>query len=821
MPQLSPSLTSSVTSVNLSSLPSPQEDNSRFLMKANPKFPPSDIPTINFPSSPPTADAPVVHVDPRTVHPLQQSKHRYHPYTSPTKASIRDLHIASRSLGLSAWSDITLEDLQQGKAYFLSALSDIPHYVLENAYESKLADPNEEQIVILEGLLGMKHVTVDDMMGDEQSQRANQEDSLAELGAVDEENNYPVPDEQYIELPLESWPYQTHHFAPYSLPHQLSHSQAAIEHGQQVFKHMWPAIRRSHSPSPHLTATVQLVHPNVDINPFGNPGSNIIAVGCTQCHQMWVDLPQIPPAPPPMPASAPAPAPPPAFMSSMPALVPPKVLTPVGPTPNNPTVPAPTPTPAPRPLLDFVFIGSPCRHLALSNSGVEDPLKHFLSIATIALQPGPPYLQRFINSLFTASLLTMATAVSRYTPQTHSDDDARSIACDSNDLMVYTSPNMPFVSKPHNSKEELHARADGQFGPVDCFQWPQLFCKEYEFAVCVHQAEHHPSPDPLSWAWYHPSVDDFELLSHAAFFIGKLKLDKAVDIASLRQTAAAQYGEWKKTRGEKKDIAGWLLKSLEHNVMVLLNHPLTFCDIIIFVAQAQHYFLDIMTFLNYVHYVLPHIANPPFISLPVWSDWMGCFTTDTKVCDDLFHAGVPIWLLCHNFTVTPQTIIQKPVKFTFSDHVVCSTYSEHSKSTRPFECLYRGPGGFLCHFHSCHYYTSSVDPSSSLSAQVAPQSATTTHIGKAPTQAQTRRAAQKECARPKKGDKSGSHDKWEEMCIPKMPAPIAIWENAMKHVDKNLSRVRKGIVDQGYCIPEPALLISGQSPKHHQLFLAN
>ncbi|KAI9567876.1 hypothetical protein HD554DRAFT_2039274 [Boletus coccyginus] len=412
----------------------PREDDSRFLVKANPKFPPGDTPTIDFPSSPPTADAPVVHVDPRTVHPLQQSKHRYHPYTSPTKASIRDLRIASRSLGLSARSDITLEDLQRGKAYFLSALSDIPHCVLENAYESKLADrecytyrvalsmaeiksskrrqdllesirechkrdaaANEEQIVILEGLLGMKHVTVDDMMGDEQSQRANQEDSLAELGAVDEEvsylkeaiqgrgwmhalsnrdgessdsdngdipidnpcrfnilichaneatqNNYPVPDEQYIELPLESRPYQAHRFAPYSLPHQLSHSQAAIEHGQQVFERMWPAIRRSHSPSPHLTATVQPVHPNVDINPFGDPGSNIIAVGCTQRHQMWADLPQIPPPPPPPPA--PAPAPPPAFMSSMPALVPPEVPAPVGPTPNNPTVPAPTPVPAP------------------------------------------------------------------------------------------------------------------------------------------------------------------------------------------------------------------------------------------------------------------------------------------------------------------------------------------------------------------------------------------------------------------------------------------------------------------------------------------
>ena len=208
--------------------------------------------------------------------------------------------------------------------------------------------------------------------------------------------------------------------------------------------------------------------------------------------------------------------------------------------------------------------------------------------------------------------------------------------------------------------------------------------------------------------WYHPSVDDFEPLSHAAFLVGKLKLEKAVGIASLRQTAAAQYGKWKKTRGKKKDIAGWLLKSLEHDIMVLLNHALTFHDIVIFVAQAQRYFLDIIAFLDYVRCVLPHIANPPFIPPPVRSDWMGCFTVDMKVCDDLFHAGVPVWLVHHNLTITPRTIIQKSVRFTFPDHIVCSTYSEHGKSTRPFQCLYCGPGGFLRHFHNHRYYTSSI-----------------------------------------------------------------------------------------------------------------
>ena len=59
------------------------------------------------------------------------------------------------------------------------------------------------------------------------------------------------------------------------------------------------------------------------------------------------------------------------------------------------------------------------------------------------------------------------------------------------------------------------------------------------------------------------------------------------------------------------------------------------------------------------------------------------------------------------------------------------------------------------------------------------------------------------------------------MCVPEMPPSFVIWENAMKHMDKNLSRVKRNIVDPGYQVPELALLVSSQSPKRCQLFLTN
>ena len=57
--------------------------------------------------------------------------------------------------------------------------------------------------------------------------------------------------------------------------------------------------------------------------------------------------------------------------------------------------------------------------------------------------------------------------------------------------------------------------------------------------------------------------------------------------------------------------------------------------------------------------------------------------------------------------------------------------------------------------------------------------------------------------------------------MPKMPLPLPVWENAMKCVDKGPSRVKKNLVDRGYCMPKPATLISGQTPEHFQLFMIN
>ena len=68
---------------------------------------------------------------------------------------------------------------------------------------------------------------------------------------------------------------------------------------------------------------------------------------------------------------------------------------------------------------------------------------------------------------------------------------------------------------------------------------------------------------------------------------------------------------------DKQDIASRMIKSLEHNITLLLNHPLMFRNIVVFVAQAQWYCLNILVFLDYVMYVQPCITYPTGAPLPV------------------------------------------------------------------------------------------------------------------------------------------------------------------------------------------------------------
>lgn len=232
----------------------------------------------------------------------------------------------------------------------------------------------------------------------------------------------------------------------------------------------------------------------------------------------------------------------------------------------------------------------------------------------------------------------------------------------------------------------------------------------------------------------------------------------APEIASLSHITLKQYAEGRKNHRNKKDIIVKMLQSPQHTAMVLLQHPLAFCNAIAIVTEAQQMFLNIYGFLDFVEIVLP-CTSFPTASYPVRSDWMGCFTQNTTVYNELFCMGVPVWFIHSNFTITDQTIIEMPVTFSFPNHIVRAMYSEHGKTVQPFNLLYCGGGGLNCHVHLHQYYMGHVEPSLSTLTSTMPS---TSNVCKAPTHTQTRKADQKcrSCQQQRQSSKCHHFEFW-------------------------------------------------------------
>ncbi|OAX32639.1 hypothetical protein K503DRAFT_787065 [Rhizopogon vinicolor AM-OR11-026] len=384
----------------------------------------------------------------------------------------------------------------------------------------------------------------------------------------------------------------------------------------------------------------------------------------------------------------------------------------------------------------------------------------------------------------------MPTALTKFAPFRRSDStitslDARAIAYQ--EPLIITTPNMDWIPELHNNDSELRARGDGHFGLEDCFQWPQKYCKEFEYAVCIPHKE--TSSIDLQFTWYSPTTDNFITQAGTAFAIGTLHSHIVDGIDNLLTIARKRVEPWQADQIGKKDIVSNMLSSLKHDINVLCRHPLTYRDIIIFVAQAQHSFLDIIAFMDYVEIVQHHDTWTSWSAPPVNTKWMGCFTDDSKVCDTFFNAGVPVWLIRAEAYIPPHMNIINPVILTFPDHLIRSVNPDAPLSLAPPQ-----------------------NPAS----------------GKAPSQGQQKKKVRKTASSqlmktkdPNTTNNQQSCNKWEELRCPENPESIGLWTSTFQKANKATDHVKKGLVDRGYWFPESALLITPSSPERKKLFIVN
>ncbi|KAG1833614.1 hypothetical protein DFJ58DRAFT_736052 [Suillus subalutaceus] len=191
---------------------------------------------------------------------------------------------------------------------------------------------------------------------------------------------------------------------------------------------------------------------------------------------------------------------------------------------------------------------------------------------------------------------------------------------------------MHFVPEFHHFDAEiLQARADGRFGVIDCFQWPQAYDDTFCHAACILRKEAFPSPHPLHWAWFTPTQNDLKSIPGNLFPVGTLASDKVDGLQSLFKLAEQRLREYRQAQPDRGQVIYGRLLSLRHAVARLKSHPLTFRDLLIFITDAQRLFLDIYSYIDWVLIAQPLTTSG--FRHAVWGDWMGAFVQSSDVCE--------------------------------------------------------------------------------------------------------------------------------------------------------------------------------------------
>ncbi|KAF8835068.1 hypothetical protein BDN67DRAFT_1015887 [Paxillus ammoniavirescens] len=395
------------------------------------------------------------------------------------------------------------------------------------------------------------------------------------------------------------------------------------------------------------------------------------------------------------------------------------------------------------------------------------------------------------------------------------------------DPYVITSPNADWIPEPHCFQTgELHVHADGCFGYQDCFQWPQAYSQKFKYTVCIPNPQKmREQEEPLKTLWelWTPTEDDFEFIDpQSPFHVGELKRNISQEVVN----------QWKAKREGKKDIVTGMVLHSRHLLNVLKHHPLTFPNIIVYVAELQCFLFDTVTHMLYVNDHQFALTYPGF-PCRTNHDLMGCFTEDITTCEHLFHAGIPVWLVRSPQFIPRDMNIINVVTVTCPDHIMQKNFV-HNGVVTMFSTLHLGRGGTDRHFNSRRTFQAKVlDMSDATSSVVIPQQSTVASSSQTASggrvQVNRNNNAQNN-AKESVYSASGASFPFleEEQCVLihnstshsiTQQGPQS--EEQLRQVDKDPARVRMGLVNTSYCFPEPALIVVPVLPEQRKLYCAN
>ncbi|KAI6111410.1 hypothetical protein F5141DRAFT_1214914 [Pisolithus sp. B1] len=411
-----------------------------------------------------------------------------------------------------------------------------------------------------------------------------------------------------------------------------------------------------------------------------------------------------------------------------------------------------------------------------------------------------------------------------------------------------TSPNISFVPQPFIFEgARVKPLCDGQFGHINCFQWPQLYAECYVWSACIPQKLAYRDDPTWRWLWWNvtQSVEDFVLERGLAFKVGRIHEDKW----KLLETIYNRLDEWAQDWIQKNPhydgplrVDAWLW-SCQQCLLHLKQLLFTFQDTVILVTFCQHLCLDVFRMLEYLQTVLPP-ADGTFID--VFNHWMGTFTMDPEECQHLFEGHIPVWLVWKLDHVPEDMKVLKEVEVTCPDDIVMDPEEFEVRQVLKWKGSWRYPGD-VCHMHTrdgpaigleqfAHPWLETSAESSSGTTPSTPTNARPSASNAASSSSENSNAGVvrmdrlRQCTKPypPAGLRPGAKpslipnlELWEDPIDPAIPPAMSTWHAALKDVVMDVKRVHSNVPKVAYFFPNPVLLVRGQSSDRRQWYMRN
>lgn len=315
----------------------------------------------------------------------------------------------------------------------------------------------------------------------------------------------------------------------------------------------------------------------------------------------------------------------------------------------------------------------------------------------------------------------------RYTPRTRPDDtsvgpfdalvlavtpdlvsrtSSSSTPVNQGERWVITSPNMSHVPAVQLGTQHVYARRDGRFGFNDFTLVPQIFCGEYAHHCCAPEptAGGRPGSSDRRILWVTPTRKDFAPVKGSVFAgLGNLRPELVDKFSRMYDSLHRRAMDYKAAAGAQDamtKMVAVLVSALRLALVRLRCAPCTFRDLVLQVADFQRRYIDLESFLLYYtkvqrRHTLPleqrdhdvHEVDPSL---------MGAFCFQPSDVQWLFEAGIPVWYLRPESTITADTNIIEQVPISPPDPPLClDLWVEHGIEVPP-KVIYTGfPGVHL------------------------------------------------------------------------------------------------------------------------------